>query len=144
MSEDPRLALRNSGHLLARILDEPTLVAAAQSLPAQALGKVISHVGLEDAGEIVALATTSQLESIFDDDLWRSPSPGKDGTFDAAPRCKSTWVRPVGKPYRPCWTNDPPWLARWRTERAPRSRSSPRAASSRPRRDSSPGSTARD
>jgi hypothetical protein len=83
MSEDSRLALRNSGQLLARILDEPNLVAAVQSLPAQSLGKVISHVGLEDAGELVALATTAQLRSIFDDDLWRSPSPGKDETFDA-------------------------------------------------------------
>lgn len=83
MSEDSRLALRNSGQLLARILDEPNLVVAVQSLPAQALGKVISHVGLEDAGEIVALATTAQLRSVFDDDLWRSPSPGRDETFDA-------------------------------------------------------------
>lgn len=83
MSDDSRLTLRNSGQLLARILDEPNLVAAVQSLPGQALGKLIGHVGLEDAGEIVALATTAQLKRIFDDDLWRSPSPGQDETFDA-------------------------------------------------------------
>jgi hypothetical protein len=69
--------------LLTRILDEPNLVAAVQALPAPALGKLIDHVGLEDAGEIVALATTSQLKRIFDDDLWRSERPGQDETFDA-------------------------------------------------------------
>ena len=69
--------------LLRRMLDEPNLVAAVQALPATALGKVIDHIGLEDAGEIVALATTEQLQRIFDDDLWRSERPGKDETFDA-------------------------------------------------------------
>jgi hypothetical protein len=69
--------------LLARVLDQPNLVAAVQALPARALGKLIDHVGLEDAGEIVALATTPQLKRIFDDDLWQSPGPGKDESFDA-------------------------------------------------------------
>jgi len=70
--------------ILTRILDEPNLIAAVQGLPARALGKLIEHVGLEDCGEIVALATTDQLKGIFDDDLWRSERPGKDETFDAS------------------------------------------------------------
>jgi hypothetical protein len=69
--------------LLARILEQPNLVAAVQALPAPALGKLINHVGLEDAGEIVALATSEQIRHIFDDDLWRSPRPGQDEAFDA-------------------------------------------------------------
>lgn len=69
--------------LLTRILDQPNLVAAIQALPAQALGRLIDHVGLEDSGEIVALATTEQLRRIFDNDLWRSERPGKDESFDA-------------------------------------------------------------
>ncbi len=69
--------------LITRILDQPNLVAAVQALPARALGKLIDHVGLEDAGEIVALATTEQLRHVFDDDLWRSERPGKDESFDA-------------------------------------------------------------
>jgi hypothetical protein len=69
--------------LLARILEAPDLVAAVQGLPAAALGRLIRHVGLEDAGEIVALATTGQLRRIFDDDLWHSDRPGQDETFDA-------------------------------------------------------------
>jgi hypothetical protein len=84
MSEESRrLAPGDSRQLLHRILDQPNLVAAVRSLPAPALGKLIGHVGLEDAGEIVALASTAQLTGIFDDDLWRSPGPGKDETFDA-------------------------------------------------------------
>jgi hypothetical protein len=72
-----------SRELLARILEQPSLVAAVQSLPAPVLGRLIAHIGLEDAGEIVALATTEQLRAIFDEDLWRSERPGKDETFDA-------------------------------------------------------------
>ena len=69
--------------VLTRILDQPNLVAAVQALPAQALGKLIDHIGLEDAGEVVALASTEQLRRIFDDDLWRRERPGKDEQFDA-------------------------------------------------------------
>jgi len=69
--------------LVARILDEPQLIGAVQSLEPRVLGRLIDHVGLEDCGEIVALATTAQLERIFDDDLWRGARPGEDETFDA-------------------------------------------------------------
>jgi hypothetical protein len=72
------------GQLLTRILEEPALVASVQSLDARVLSKVINHIGLEDAGELVALATTDQLKTIFDEDLWRSQRPGQDETFDAA------------------------------------------------------------
>lgn len=47
------------------------------------LGKLIAHVGLEDAGELVALASTEQLAHILDDDLWQSLEPGQDPRFDA-------------------------------------------------------------
>jgi len=47
------------------------------------LGKLIDHVGLEDAAELVALATTEQLCQIFDEDLWRSPAPTEDPRFDS-------------------------------------------------------------
>lgn len=70
-------------HVLARILDEPSLVAEVRSLPPAALTKLIDHVGLEDAGEIVALATTEQIASVFDEDLWTREAPGEDESFDA-------------------------------------------------------------
>jgi hypothetical protein len=78
-----RLLSPNPRRLIDRILDQPGLVAAVQALPAQALGRLVNHVGLEDAGELIALATTAQLERIFDDDLWHSPRPGVDEVFDA-------------------------------------------------------------
>lgn len=68
--------------LLARILDRRDLVTAVRELPPSGLARLIDHVGLEDAGEIVALATTEQLEGVFDEDLWRNERPGEDETFD--------------------------------------------------------------
>jgi hypothetical protein len=47
------------------------------------LGRLIEQVGLEDAGELVALATTEQLAQIFDEDLWHSVRPGEAERFDA-------------------------------------------------------------
>ena len=73
----------SSRNLLARVLEAPELSAQIQALPAPVLGKLIDHVGLEDAGELVALATTAQLAEIFDEDLWRSARPGQDESFDA-------------------------------------------------------------
>ena len=67
--------------LLMRILERPELVAAVQELPAPVLGSLIDRIGLEDAGELVALASTAQLERIFDDDLWKAADPGDDETF---------------------------------------------------------------
>ncbi|WP_152621883.1 DUF6178 family protein [Archangium violaceum] len=68
--------------LLYRILESPEQVSALQQLPAPALTRLIHHVGLEDAGELVALATTQQLARIFDEDLWRSTRPGQEERFD--------------------------------------------------------------
>jgi Family of unknown function (DUF6178) len=73
----------SSRKLLARVLETPELGAQIQSLPGPVLGKLIDHVGLEDAGELVALATTEQLSQIFDEDLWQSAQPGEDERFDA-------------------------------------------------------------
>jgi hypothetical protein len=40
------------------------------------------RLGIEDAGAIIELASTAQLERIFDDDLWRSDRIGHDERFD--------------------------------------------------------------
>ena len=68
--------------LLYRILESPEQVSALQRLPPPALARLIHHVGLEDAGELVALATTRQLALLFDEDLWRSERPGQQERFD--------------------------------------------------------------
>ncbi|MBZ0231707.1 MAG: DUF6178 family protein, partial [Deltaproteobacteria bacterium] len=74
------------GHrqLLARVLEQAELVTAIQHLPAPVLARLVDRVGVEDAGELVSLATTEQLAQLFDEDLWRSPRPGEDEVFDAA------------------------------------------------------------
>jgi Family of unknown function (DUF6178) len=75
---------RPSSHrLLARILETPNLATQIRSMPADALARVIDRVGLEDAGEIVAFASTEQLARVFDQDLWRSERAGEDERFDA-------------------------------------------------------------
>jgi hypothetical protein len=67
--------------LLLRILERPGLVSAVRELPGAVLGKLIDRIGLEDAGELVALASTAQLERVFDDDLWRADRVGGDESF---------------------------------------------------------------
>lgn len=47
------------------------------------LGKLISRVGLSDAGELIALASSEQLAQIFEEDLWHSDRPGQDERFDS-------------------------------------------------------------
>jgi hypothetical protein len=81
----------SSSALLMRILERPELVSAVRELPAPVLGKLIDRIGLEDAGELVALASTSQLERLFDEDLWKAPSAGEDETF--RPERFALWLR---------------------------------------------------
>jgi hypothetical protein len=80
-----------STKLLLRILERPGLVAAVRELPGAVLGKLIDRIGLEDAGELIALATTAQLERVFDDDLWRADRAGGDETFQ--PERFALWLR---------------------------------------------------
>lgn len=74
----------NPRTLLARILAEPDLVRTVQALPPVSLLRLIDRVGLEDAGELVALTTVDQLRRVFDEDVWRSNRPGEDERFDPA------------------------------------------------------------
>jgi hypothetical protein len=69
--------------LLTQILEQPGIVDAVQALPPAVLSQWIHHIGLEDAGELVSLASPAQLTELFDDDLWRSERAGQDETFDA-------------------------------------------------------------
>ena len=47
------------------------------------LHRVIQNCGLEDCGELVALATPGQLAHVLDVDLWRPATAGGDDTLDA-------------------------------------------------------------
>ena len=69
--------------VLARLLDAPDLAHRLRALPAPALREVLLEIGVEDAGELIALTTFEQLRDVFDEDLWRAPGPGADAGFDA-------------------------------------------------------------
>jgi hypothetical protein len=73
----------SSTTLLARLIEAPDLVRTVRALPAQAFSALVRHVGVEDAGEIVALATTEQIVAAFDEDLFANRRPGEREVFDA-------------------------------------------------------------
>jgi len=70
--------------LLERIAATAPLAQLVPSLPPEVLHRVIEHCGLEDCGELVALATPGQLAHVLDRDLWPADLPGLDERFDAA------------------------------------------------------------
>lgn len=83
-SDSPaRLDTRDPRRLLDRILDTPQLAQAIPRLRPELLHRLIERCGLEDCGEIVAMATPAQLTGVFDLDLWRTEQPGLDEQFDA-------------------------------------------------------------
>jgi len=74
---------RSERPLLDRILDTPHLAHVVPRLQPEMLHRIIQSCGLEDCGELVALATPDQLMRVFDLDLWRSGRPGRDEALDA-------------------------------------------------------------
>ncbi len=74
----------NTQALVERLLDAPHAVDAVRALPARVLGEMVTTLGLEDAGHLVALASVEQLVSILDADVWRARQPGQAEVFDAA------------------------------------------------------------
>jgi hypothetical protein len=56
--------------LLARLIDAPDLVRVVRAMAPSTFSALVRHIGVEDAGEIVALATTEQLVAAFDEDLF--------------------------------------------------------------------------
>ena len=73
---------RRARNLLDRILDTPLIAHVIPRLPPESLHRVIQTCGLEDCGELVALATPEQLARVFDLDLWRHEQPGQDEELD--------------------------------------------------------------
>ncbi|HET8937969.1 MAG TPA: DUF6178 family protein, partial [Polyangiales bacterium] len=81
MSALTRSVRGSSNQLLYNVLEEPQLLAAVRELPAPVLVRLINHVGLEDAGELIALTTTEQLGQVFDAELWQAAEAGADEAF---------------------------------------------------------------
>ncbi len=78
------------GRLLGALLHAPDLVEGPRASPAPAVTSLLRRVGLEDAGEIVALLSVEQLTELLDDVLWTAAAPGADEAFD--PRRFVTWL----------------------------------------------------
>lgn len=69
--------------LLSRLIDMPDLVPSVRALPPPTFSTLIRHIGVEDAGEIIALATTEQLVAAFDEDLFSNDRPGERESFES-------------------------------------------------------------
>jgi len=61
----------------------PDLTHVVPHLEPRVLQQIVRRRGLEESGEIVALATSEQLLRVFDVDLWGSDEPGGEERFDA-------------------------------------------------------------
>jgi len=86
-----RPGLPTATQLLNHLFENPTLLAAVRELPSPTLGGLINSVGLEDAAELVALATTKQLTEVFDEDLWQLEQGDWEERFD--PARFALWLR---------------------------------------------------
>lgn len=80
----------SSTPLIVRLLEEPELPAIVRRLEAPALTRLIGKIGLEDAGEWLALVTPQQLEQVLDADAWFAERPGEPEKFQA--RRFSLWL----------------------------------------------------
>lgn len=71
-----------STDLVARLVGMPDLVRVVRELPNETFTALVREIGVEDAGELVALATTEQLVAAFDEDLFVGDRPGEREVFD--------------------------------------------------------------
>ncbi|HEY8943149.1 MAG TPA: DUF6178 family protein [Polyangiaceae bacterium] len=74
--------LTNTRSLLRHLIELPELARTIQALPVQTFAALVRKIGVEDAGELVALATTEQLVCAFDEDLFVSDRAGERETLD--------------------------------------------------------------
>lgn len=74
--------LTRTRSLLNSIIELPDLARTIQALPAQTFASLVRKVGVEDAGELVALATTEQLVQAFDEELFVDDRVGERESLD--------------------------------------------------------------
>ncbi len=72
MSHTPAPIRQTSRNLLAQLLEEPDLTKQIARLDGEELKYLVAEVGLEDSGELLALASPHQLLALFDEALWTS------------------------------------------------------------------------
>lgn len=74
--------LTSTRSLLNNLIELPDLARTIQALPAQTFASLVRKVGVEDAGELIALATTEQLVQAFDEDLFVGARVGERESLD--------------------------------------------------------------
>lgn len=79
MAERPLVRIHSS-KFLETLLDNPELPTFVANLETPTLNKLIEHIGLDDAGPLIAYTTHRQLRSILDESLWSSLGPGSPET----------------------------------------------------------------
>jgi hypothetical protein len=78
------LGLTTTRSLLNRLIELPDLARTIPALPVETFAALVRKIGIEDAGEIIALATTEQLVQAFDEDLFVNTRAGERETLDVA------------------------------------------------------------
>ena len=68
---------QSSKRLLKTLTDNPALPAFVRTLKPPVLKRLIEHVGLHDAGDLIALTTTEQMRDVLEESLWESLTPGR-------------------------------------------------------------------
>jgi hypothetical protein len=74
----------SSRNALARLLETSDLPSAVRRLTPDVLHQLIRTAGLDECGQVIALATPEQLRRVFDLDLWANSRLGRPEQFDAA------------------------------------------------------------
>jgi hypothetical protein len=74
--------LTTTRSLLNSLIELPDLASTIQALPPPTFAALVRKVGVEDAGELVALATTEQLVQAFDEDLFVNARGGERETLE--------------------------------------------------------------
>lgn len=68
---------QSSKRLLKTLTDNPALPAFVRKLEPPVLKRLIEHVGLHDAGDLIALTTPEQMRDVLEESLWESLTPGR-------------------------------------------------------------------
>ncbi len=76
--------------LIYQLVEDSLLIQLIQAIDDDQLLRLIEHVGVEDAGDIISLASFTQLTHIFDNVFWKNARPGEREKFD--PQQFALWL----------------------------------------------------
>jgi len=74
--------MSHSRNLVRQLIEAPLLVQFVQQLEPEHLVRLVRHIGVEDAADVIALVPSRQLSAIFDEAFWKNNTPGTAERFD--------------------------------------------------------------